>query len=229
VGSLLAAALARAQGFLLEPPKEAAPAPAVPLGLVGAEPVQVAVTGLSRGSGASTVAAGLALALFAPGARPAHLVSLAPAGDGPRGNLGPVVRWELPPALENAEELADYGATLARLAGARGIAAVVWDIPSDELGRAAGVVEACGSLVCVAEASAEPVLCALVRDMLAERHGRVELIANRVREPEAWMGHCAVTVPESRLAAALIARGRAPGGAVGEALGRLAALVEERR
>jgi hypothetical protein len=131
--------------------------------------------------------------------------------------------------LQNAEELADYGATLARLAGARGVAAVVWDIPSDELGRAAGVVEACGSLVCVAEASAEPVLCSLVRDMLAERHARVELIANRVREPEAWTGHCAVTVPESRLAAALIARGRAPGGAVGEALGRLAALVEERR
>ena len=232
MGSLLTAALARAQGFLLEPAERppavnAAAAPAVPLQLVTATPLQTAVTGLSRGAGASTVAAGLALALFAPGVRPAHLISLAPGDGAPRRNLGPVVRWELPPALRDADELADYGATLARLAGARGGAAVVWDVPADELRRAAGVVGGCDALVCVADGAAEPVLCGLVRDMLARRHGRVVLAANRVREPDPWAGHCAVAIAESRLGTVLIGRGRLPGGGVGEAFGRLAALVAE--
>jgi hypothetical protein len=228
MGSLLAAALARAQGFLLEPAERPAPPVAAPFAPGAAEPVQVAVTGLSCGCGASTIAAGLALALVIPGTRPSHLVSFGPDGSGKRGNLGPVVRWELPPALREADELADYSTTLARLAGARAGAAVVWDVPSEEMGRAGGVVEACDALVCVAEGSAEPVLCSLVRDMLAQRFGRVILVANRVREPEPWAGLCELLMAESRLTAALVARGRAPGGAMGEALGRLAAVVEER-
>jgi hypothetical protein len=135
--------------------------------------------------------------------------------------------WELPPALESPEEIAAYGATLGRLAIGAGRAAVVWDVRADEVARATRVIEEAAALVCVADGNAEPTLSGLVRDMLAERYGRVLLIANRVRDHEAWAEHCSVCVPDSRLAALLIARGRAPGGAVGEALARAAALVEE--
>ena len=62
--------------------------------------------------------------------------------------------------------------------------------------------------------------------MLAERHGRVLLVANRVRDYEGWSGRCSIAVPEARFAALLLGRGRAPGGAVGEALARVAAAVE---
>ncbi len=225
----LLAALARAQGYLLEPAARTAPVREAPLEIASGAPVQVAVTGLSRGAGASTVAAGVALALLlVPGTRPSHLVSIAAPGDRRRASLGPLVCWELPPALRGADELAGYGTTLARLASVRDGAAVVWDVPCDEMPRASGLVDACDALVCVADGSAEPVLSSIVRDMLAERHGHVVLAANRVRDLESWSGRCTAAVPESRLAAALIARGRTPGGGVGEALARIAAIVEER-
>jgi hypothetical protein len=230
MGSLIAAVLARAQGFLLEPPPTVeAPAAAVPVLVpaVARNAVQVAVTGLSRGSGATTVAAGLAHALVVPGERSGHLVSLRP-GATRRGPPGVVV-WELPPALRNSAEIADYGSTLARLAAGSDAAAVVWDVGADDMALATHLLEGCDALVCVTDGSAEPALCTLVCDMLAERYGRVLLVPNRVRDEEAWSGRCAVAVPESRLAAALIVRGRAPGGALAAALARLAAAVEDKR
>jgi hypothetical protein len=174
------------------------------------------------------VAYALARALIVPGARSSHLIALGPGpGEGPRGQPGVTV-WELPPALQNPDEIADYGATLGRLAAGGGSAAVVWDVRADDVARAARVMEESDALVCVADGSAEPTLSSLVCDMLAERYGRVLLVANRVRDEDSWTGRCAVWVPESRLAALLIARGRVAGGAVGEAIARAAALVEER-
>jgi hypothetical protein len=232
VGSLIGAALARAQGFLLEPPVEAEPPPAAPLlavvedfAAVQVAAVQVVVTGLSRGSGATTIAAGLAHALAVPGARSAHLLTLRPEARAARRAPPGVVAWELPPAMRLPREIADYGATLARLAEGGQKAAVVWDVRADEVACAAGVMEACDAIVCVATGSAEPALCSLVCDMLAERHGRVLLVANRVRDDEAWSGRCSVAVPEARFAALLLGLGRAPRGAVGEALARVAALT----
>ena len=67
-------------------------------------------------------------------------------------------------------------------------------------------------LVCVAEGSAEPVLCSLVRDMLAQRFGRVMLVANRVRESEPWAGLCEILIAESRLTAPAV---KTPSSAVG--------------
>jgi hypothetical protein len=229
MGSLIAAALARAQGFLLEPAPtvEAASDALAPAPLASCGPVNVVVTGLSRGSGATTVAAGLAHALVVPGARSAHLVSLRAEPGAARRAPPSVAGWELPPALRDAEEIADYGATLARLAAGGAEAAVVWDVRADDVARAARVMEVCDAIVCVAAGSAEPALCALVGDMLAERYGRVVLVANRVGDEEAWSGRCAAAVPDSRLAAILIARGRPPGGAVGAAMSHVAALVEE--
>jgi hypothetical protein len=231
MGSLIAAALARAQGFLLEPAAAAEPAPGAvaPAPLVSCGPVDVVVTGLSRGSGATTIAAGLAQALVVPGGRSAHLVSLRAEPGGARRAPPGVVAWELPPALRDAEEIADYGATLGRLAAGGGEAALVWDVRADDVARSARVMQDCDGIVCVAAGSAEPPLCTLVCDMLAERYGRVVLVANRVGDEDAWSRHAAVAVPDSRLAAILIARGRTPGGAVGAAMSHIAALVEAQK
>jgi hypothetical protein len=227
MASLITAAISRAQAFLLEPslaadrPPEPAVAPAR-----ACQDAQVVVTATSRGSGATTLARALAQALLVPGLRASHLVSLRPD---PMGRPpGGVAAWEVPPALDDPLEIAEYGSTLARLARGSGSAAVVWDVRADDVPRAAGAIEACDVVVCVADGAAEPALCSLVGDMLAERYGsRVLLVANRVRDDEGWTGHCAVAVPDSRLAAMLIARGRAPGGAVGDALARIAELVGE--
>lgn len=229
MGSLIASALARAQGFLLEPAVAAEPRPAValPVALEACNPVEVVVTGLSRGTGATSVAAGLAQALVVPGARSAHLVTLRAGAGGIKSGPG-VVSWELPPALESPTEIAEYGAMLNRLAAGGAAAAMVWDVCADEVARAAAVMNRCNAVVCVAHGSAEPALCALVRQMVAEKYAFVALVANRVRDHERWSGRCAVCVPDSRLAALMIARGRAPGGAVGQAMSRIAALVAER-
>jgi hypothetical protein len=229
MGSLIAAALARAQGFLLEPAVALEPPPVagVPMPLEACKRLHVVVTGLSRGSGATTVAAGLAQALVVPRGRSAHLVSLRSEPGASRRRAHGVVGWELPPALRDPHEIADYGATLARLTAGGGEAALVWDVRADEVACAARVMEACDVVVGVAEASAEPALCTLVSEMLADRYGRVLLVANRVREEESWSGRCAVAVPDSRLAALRITRGRVPVGAVGQAMSRIAALTEE--
>jgi hypothetical protein len=226
VASLIAAALARAQEFLLEPADKAEPrAPVLaPVPVETSEALQVVVTGLSRGSGATTVAAGLAHALVVPGLRSAHLISI---GDGAAPPCPPgVERWELPAALSDSREIADYAATLARLAAGGGQAALVWDARADRVDSAAGVMSASEAVVCVAEGSAEPSLCALVCDMLRERYGRVLLVANRAADPDAWRGCSAVALPDARLAALLLGRGRKPARPLAEPLARLAALVD---
>jgi hypothetical protein len=221
MGSLFATALARAQGFLVEP----APVSAIAQSSRGGA-VQVVVTAMSRGSGATTIARALAQALWRPGVRSAHLISLRPEPH--RAPTG-VSAWELPPALRDPTEIADYGNTLARLAGGGGEAALVWDVCADDVERAARAIERCDAVVCVAEGGAEPALCTLVCDMLAERYEcRVLLVPNRAGDEEDWAGRDALCVPDSRFAALLVARGRAPTGAFGEAIARIAARVEER-
>jgi hypothetical protein len=228
LGSLIAAALSRAQTFLLDPPTAREQRQAPEVAAVAAIPdVQVVVTGTSRRSGATTVARALAQALALPGSRSSHLVALRPDPGGVRPPKG-VATWEVPPALEDPSEIAEYGGTLARLARGSGRAAVVWDVPADDVSRAAGAIQACEVVVCVADGEAEPALCALVSDMLGERYGRpVLLVANRVRDDDAWAGRCAVAMPDSRVAAMVISRGRAPGAAFGAAIERLTALVED--
>ena len=66
---------------------------------------------------------------------------------------------------------------------------------------------------------------ACVRDVLARRHDRVILVGNRVRDAGAWSGVGALSVPDSRLGALLVERGRRPPGAMGAAFAELAARV----
>jgi hypothetical protein len=228
VGSLLAAALARAQGFLVEPatePSELSNRRPVMGSLPQGEPLRVAVVGLSHESGATTVASGLAHALALPGARDVHLLALTCEERETAARPAGVTRWEVPFALRDPGEVAEYGATVERLTG--GATALVWDVSAREAERAGEAIKSSDRVIGLASASAEPALAGLVCAMLAERYGEVLLVANRVRDQERWSGRCAASLPESRLGALLAARGRMPAGAFGASLRRLAAILEE--
>jgi len=224
VASLITAALARAQGFLLEPavaPAASRSEPAV-RAVMPAEPVQVAVVGLGHRSGATTVARGLAAAISRRATSNVHLIAV---GDDPAGRElgGGIAGWEVPAGLRKPSEIAEYGATVHRLAGEH--AALVWDVRATEAARASAAITAADRVVAVAAGSGEPVLASLVSGMLAERYGPVLLVANRVRDRDAWNGRCTTALPESRLGALLALRGRLPGGALGQSLARLAEAV----
>jgi len=106
--------------------------------------------------------------------------------------------------------------------------------PGTAVVRAADATDVCGRgdrgrgrvLVAVADGRREPAVAALVADVLRRRHGQVVLVANRVRDGHAWRDQGAVCIPDSRLGALLVARGRRPPGAMGAALDSLAARVE---
>jgi hypothetical protein len=145
------------------------------------------------------------------------------------GRLGLHV-WELPQTVRSPAEVGEYGATVARLAerGLNGCpVALVWDLEIGIAERAAQVLASVETVVAVADGDAEPALAELVARMLAERHGRVLLVASRVRDPGRWAGRAAGCLPWSRVGALLVARGRRPGGALGKELTQLAAMVGE--
>jgi len=106
--------------------------------------------------------------------------------------------------------------------------------PGTAVVRAADATDVCGRgdrgrgrvLVAVADGRREPAVAALVADVLRRRHGQVVLVANRVRDGHAWRDQGAVCIPDSRLGALLVARGRRPPGAMGAALDALAARIE---
>jgi hypothetical protein len=187
--------------------------------------LRVAVIGLTRRSGATLVARGLAHALAVPGVREAHLLSLSGEGPDRAGRSGAVTVWEVPATLRAPAEVAEYGETVSRLAASP--AALVWDFSAADSRLAAAAIGASDRAVAVASGSAEPALASLVCTMLAERLGELLLVANRVLDPDPWAGRCVAALPESRLGAFAAARGRMPGGELGAALRRLAATVEE--
>jgi hypothetical protein len=227
VGSLLSAVLARAQGFLVEPATEPERSRRVPLAqaVAHAEPLRLAVVGLSHESGATTVASGLAHALASSGERDVHLLTLTCEEGDSHSTPSGVTRWEVPFALREPGEVAEYGATVERLVGR--VPAIVWDVSAREAERAGEAIRSSDRVIGLAAPGAEPALSHLVCTMLAERYGEVLLVANRVRDPERWAGRCVAALPESRLGALLAARGRMPGGALGVSLRELAAHLEE--
>jgi hypothetical protein len=204
VGSLLAAALTRAQNFLVEPVQVERGSAEVGTGSAMAggaplRPIAVVVLGMSAGCGVSTVAAGLALMLAAPGLRRAHLVAVGAMGD-------------------------EHEQSIVRFADLP--AAVVWDVPAREAERSDTVARAADSIVLVAPGRGRPAIAALVASLLEERFDRLLLVANRASESDRWSGHAALCLPESRLGAALVGRGHRPPGMFGARLADLAALVE---
>lgn len=233
MGALRSAATALVHGLLLEPAEAPARLPARERSVAAAPPptassVEVVVLGLSAGCGVSTVARGIARALAVARRRPAHVVALAAAGSAPRplprGAFEGGSLWEIPATLSDPEEVAEYGEMVRRLAGP---AAVVWDVPSSEAARAALAFTAADVVLAVAAGDGEPALAELVAGMLAERFGRVPVVANRVGDAARWSGRAAACIPSSRIGAMLASRGRRAGGAFETALADLAGLVEE--
>ena len=178
----VASVLRRAGELLVEPAPAVRPPDAMPLDVV--------VTCLSAGAGATTVSRGLAIALRR--FRSVELVEPWESGAVAAGPGTAVVRDIVPP---------DVGALRHR-----------------GLGRV---------LVAVGDARREPALAALVLELLAKRHERVMLIGNRARDPDGWRRHGALCVPESRVGAWLLGRGRRPLGAMGAGFDAIAAHVQE--
>jgi hypothetical protein len=192
VTSLVSATLERVHDFLLEPARGEQDRAAAP-SWVPAAGVEAVVLGLRSGSGASTLARGLAATLAQGGTRPTQVVVASTAS----------------------------GDTVC---GGEHVA-VVWDVSPSEVEGAAPAAARADVVLAVAPASLEPALAQVVTDMLAERFGRVVLVANGVSDPVPWAARAAVCVPSSRLGALLAGRGRRPPGAFGAALDTLAALV----
>jgi hypothetical protein len=176
LASLLAAALTRAQSFLLEPVDVAeARRPHVADDAGGARrQIEVSVLGMTPRCGTSTVAAGLVLMLSSTGR----------------------------------------------------LAASVKDGGSSASARQEAVIDAADVVVLVSPGSGQPAIVELVASLLRERFDKLVLVANKVGEEDRWTRRVDLCLPEARLAAALVARGRRPPGPFGVALARLAALVE---
>lgn len=207
---VVGAVLARAEAWLLEPAQPAlSDAPASP-----PRPV-VAVRGLARGCGASTVARAVAATMAAADPRGAAVV----AGD--LGGAG--MRLATPAAARLAREAAVLGCDGARAVGrlclvpagepiallaAERPCPVVIEVParapaSDGLGLADHVVV-------VAGAGSEAALAAAVEGSLAAAGHSVDIVVNRVEEGAAGdLPPGATGLPEARLAAqvALACRG----------------------
>jgi hypothetical protein len=232
-GGVLTAALARAEAWLLEPPAPHAPAPPVE---PPARPI-VAVRGLARGCGASTVARALAATLARDDPTGAAVLVGGPTGTGPR--------IAAPAALRLARTLADGGCESVR---ASGRVCLVGDpdalvaVPCAhaypvviDVAHASPPAEGLGSAdlaVLVASPAVEPALAGAVETSLAAAGHRVELVMNRVDPIEAPprgdepFGGQAIGEPlrigESRLAAQLALACREPRGPFARPIAELA-------
>jgi hypothetical protein len=103
----------------------------------------------------------------------------------------------------------------------------VWDLAMHEVGRARDLADRLDAVVLVAGASTEPALAEAAAQMLRQDFLRLLLVANRVTDPSRWHDRADLCLPQSRLGAALVSRGRWPVGAFGAALRQLGELVEE--
>jgi hypothetical protein len=217
---LLAAALARAEAWLLEPPLPRAAAPGPPP--AAPRPV-VAVRGLARGCGASTVARALAASLARRDPTGAAVVIGGPSGAGPR--------LAVPAALGLARTLAAAGCEGPRASGRvclvadaqpLEVAVRAADTPIViDVGHASPPAEGLGHadlVVLVASPRVEEALVVAVETSLAAADHRGQVVLNRV-EPEDLAAPGAdlptndpLVIAESRIAAQLALACREPRG-----------------
>jgi hypothetical protein len=217
---IVAAALARAESWLLEP----APPAAVDLLAESTRHQVVAVVGRARRCGATTVARALAAELAA---RSSGAAIVAGAVGGPALPLGTPAAGRLARAFENARAcgrlclLATTDWERAAEA-ARERAPLVLDVRHGEPpGAAAAVAD---RVVLLGSPRVEPALAAVVAASLARTGPEPVVAVNRARPEGPWAGRPVVMLPESPAAARIaLAGGQAPG-AFGTAIGELADL-----
>ncbi len=225
VATLLASALAAAEGWLLHPAEPAsAPAPAAE-----ATPPVVAVFGVSQGCGATTVARALALELaMRSGVATAAVGSLEPPSAG-------AVGLRTRAAAQLAREIEARGPFGARAVGRLCLAGggdyaglvaslntatpIVIDSGAEAAPAAAAVAQA---VVLVAQPGVEPALAEVVAASLA-RIGPQPLIAlNRADAAPEWEGRAGAILPDARASARLAQAGRDPGRGLAAAVAALA-------
>src|SRR4051812_15975853 len=228
-GGVFATALARVEEFLLEPAEPMRDEPSREPGLP--RPV-VAVFGLARRCGATTVARGLAAELAARDGGAAAVSSPVSAAGIPLAS---------PAAARLAKTMADVPHARTRAVGrlclvdgpspveladaARLQAPLVLDAGSDQVGGAAAAVA--DHVVLVGAPAIEPALATVVSSCLA-RVGPAPIVAvNRSAGDAGWEGRAALELPDSRMGAQLALGGREPRGAFGRAVAELADLCEE--
>jgi hypothetical protein len=228
---LLATALARVEDFLLEPAEpvreERSPAPGL------RRPV-IAVFGLARRCGATTVARALAAELAARDGGAAAVSSPVSAAGIPLAS---------PAAARLARALADVPHARTRAVGRlclvegpspldladalRLDAPLVLDAGSEQVGGAAAAVA--DHVVIVGVPALTPALASVVGGCLARVGPQPLVILNRAQADPAWEGRVALELPESRMGAQFALGGREPRGALGRAIAELADACEDPR
>jgi hypothetical protein len=180
-GGFLAAALARAEAWLLDPPSPRAPHPPAEL---PPRPV-VVVRGLARGCGATTVARALAATLARGDPSGAAVIVGGPTGTGPRIAAPAAVRLARAlsdAACEGARAsgrvcLVGDGEPLASIRAASACPVVVDVAHASPSAEGLGLADL---TVLVASPTVEASLVAVVETSLASAGHRVELVVNRV-------------------------------------------------
>jgi hypothetical protein len=229
--SLLAAALGRAEAWLLEPVEDEPPVGAVEL----RPRTVVAVIGLARGCGTTTVARALGAELGARDAGGACVVSCAgPAGAIPLAgpSAGRLARTlahlaEAPPRAAGRLCLVECGDLTALAEATRYLAPLVLEAGRDA--APAALVSLADHVVLVAAPRVEPALARVVAASLPLRGSEPITALNRALEPDRWEARATLLLPESRMGAQLALGGHEARGELGRAVARLADLCEEPR
>jgi hypothetical protein len=194
----------------------------------------VAVFGLARGSGVTTVSRALALELAGRGRGSAAVRSDAHRGAIPLAS---------PAATRLACALSDVPGAETRAAGrlclvqgadhvaladtTRHHAPLVLDLGGTEVGGVAASVA--DHVVVVAAPQVEPALCAVAAACLARVGPEPLVVLNRAGAAEPWNGRPAVQIPSARAGAKLALAGWEPRGELGAAVARLADLLGDAR
>lgn len=232
---LLAAALARAEAFLLEPVVVGDPGTA-PTPPAAARPL-VAVVGVAPRCGTTTVARALAAELaLRDQARAAVVVGpdvrgSLPIGTPAAGRLARVVSSRAGVEARPSGRLCLTSAVEpARADGSiRGIAAVV--LEAEAAGAAGAAASVADATVLVAAPHVEPALACVLAASLARVGPQPLVLLNRSpathSEAPAWRGRADVSVPLSHGAARLALSGRGAGGPFGAAIALLADRCED--
>jgi hypothetical protein len=232
----IAAALAAAGAWLLEP---AEPAPAQPPTAPAALRPVIAVFGLARGCGVTVVARALAAELArrdAVGAAAVHSDSNAagiPLATPAAGRLARALAEVIGVDTRAVGRLCLIGGADSALVvdSARHAAPLILDVGATALGGAPAALA--DEVVVVATPTVEPALAGVAAECLGRLDREPIVVLNRTRpsrgEPQAWSRRAAHVLPESRTGAQLALSGREPRGILGRAIAELADRCEGRR
>jgi hypothetical protein len=223
-GGLVAAALARAEEWLLDPAERVGAEPAAP----PADPPIVAVVGLAPRCGTTTVARGLAAILASRSTLGAAIVcgssgsvALALSTQGATRLGRSIGDWtDAPCRVSGRLCLVEGDARIARAAALRSQCALVVDVPHGS--DASEPTALADIVVMVAGCDTEPALAMVVGAAFVRSGPEPLLVVTRPDADSRFATVADVELPDSRLASRIALAGREPPGALGAALVRLA-------